>query len=87
MSMAETRTLDELRDAYRRQIARLRSERDEARRQLYAAKADASVARADLARVAAKVEELARAAGIGARRGTSAETVPAARAKPVENRR
>ncbi|MFC0041141.1 hypothetical protein [Actinomadura rayongensis] len=63
MAMGEARALDELRDAYQAQIARLRSERDEARRQALAARAAASVARADLARVAAKVEELMRVAG------------------------
>ncbi|WP_019634040.1 hypothetical protein [Actinomadura atramentaria] len=62
MAVGEARGLDELQAVYREQIARLRSERDEARRQALAAKADASVARADLARVAAKVEELVRVA-------------------------
>ncbi|QKG26144.1 hypothetical protein [Actinomadura verrucosospora] len=54
--------LDELRAAYREQLNQLAAERDEARRQARRAKAQAAVARADLASLQSRVHELLTAA-------------------------
>ncbi|MEU6752639.1 hypothetical protein ABZ914_41010 [Spirillospora sp. NPDC046719] len=54
--------LDELRAAYREQLNQLAAERDEARRQARRAKAQAAVARADLASLQSRVQELLAAA-------------------------
>ncbi|KAB2367136.1 hypothetical protein [Actinomadura montaniterrae] len=54
--------LDELRAAYREQLNQLAAERDEARRQARRAKAQADVARADLASLKSRVQELLAAA-------------------------
>ncbi|MFC4906419.1 hypothetical protein [Actinomadura gamaensis] len=51
-------TLDELKAAYQAQLAHLAAERDEARRQARRAKAEADVARANLASLQARVERL-----------------------------
>ncbi|GLW62722.1 hypothetical protein Arub01_09660 [Actinomadura rubrobrunea] len=56
------RSLEELRDAYRARIDQLTAERDEARRQAYRAKEEADVARANLAILTARVQELLAAA-------------------------
>jgi chromosome segregation ATPase len=55
-------TLEALRAAYQAQLAQLASERDEARREARRAKAEADVARADLASLTARVHELLSAA-------------------------
>ncbi|MEW2359180.1 hypothetical protein [Spirillospora sp. NPDC029432] len=55
-------TLDELRAAYQAHLAQLARERDEARREARRAKAEAAVARADLASLTARVNELLSAA-------------------------
>ncbi|MDL4818967.1 hypothetical protein [Actinomadura opuntiae] len=54
--------LDELRAAYREQLNQLAAERDEARRQARRAKAQAAVARADLASLKSQVQVLLSAA-------------------------
>ncbi|MEV5571543.1 hypothetical protein AB0L06_15950 [Spirillospora sp. NPDC052269] len=51
-------SLDELKAAYQAQLAHLASERDEARRQARRAKAEADVARANLASLQARVDRL-----------------------------
>ncbi|RFU39133.1 hypothetical protein DZF91_24025, partial [Actinomadura logoneensis] len=50
--------LEELRAAYQAQLAHLAAERDEARRQARRAKAEADVARADLASLQARIDRL-----------------------------
>ncbi|TDD80841.1 hypothetical protein [Actinomadura rubrisoli] len=59
---AKPSALDELRAAYHDQLTRLATERDEARRQARRAKAEADVARADLASLKSRVHELLTAA-------------------------
>ncbi|MFC5754792.1 hypothetical protein [Actinomadura rugatobispora] len=61
-SSDSSETLDALRAAYQAQLSQLASERDEARRQARRAKAEADVARADLASLTARVNELLSAA-------------------------
>ncbi|MBW8483667.1 hypothetical protein [Actinomadura parmotrematis] len=68
--------LSELRAAYREQLAQLTAERDEARGQAHRARAEAVTARADLARVNAKVEELFKIAGVPREDGRPASDHP-----------
>ncbi|MGI5322255.1 hypothetical protein [Actinomadura nitritigenes] len=84
--------LDELRAAYREQLNQLAAERDEARRQARRAKAQAAVARADLASLQSRVQELLAAAARHlpdlpavepAERPAEIEAAPASRALPV----
>ncbi|WP_157429562.1 hypothetical protein [Actinomadura oligospora] len=57
-SSSATSSLDELKAAYQAQLAHLAAERDEARRQARRAKAEADVARANLASLQARVDRL-----------------------------
>ncbi|HEU5032113.1 MAG TPA: hypothetical protein VFV01_44840 [Spirillospora sp.] len=87
--------LDELRAAYREQLNQLAAERDEARRQARRAKAQADVARADLASLKSRVQELLAAAARhlpdlpaveAADRPAEIEAAPAASAAPAAPR-